>query len=338
MNALFDDGASLGQAELRPKPQSTCDKFERDGVLSIERGAELDPHFSVCPQCKEAAAKHGAILEALPFATPNTRAPIGWQTRVLQKTAPSESHAETRTGMPEAFGFVLAAAMLAVAYLGASRNLPAEDVDATADVHAKPNVPAVVETPIGPDPDRSGLPQDEAHKAPQKAPAPVAPAPRMPRKEEPTPMQAAPEETRNAPSAVKAMPLSAAPDTAPMAVAAAKPTHTTHKVVRPAALHGFHLVYPRAAMDQRIEGETSVQCTVRADGRNTNCRILKSLPFVDEAVLNAIAASRSDPIKVDGKPVDNSDHIWHITIKFRDPEPRTTARGVPIVTWKNSAP
>lgn len=318
---------------------ATCDKFERDGVLSIERGGDLDPHFSVCPECKEAAAKHGKILEALPLATPNVRAPIGWQARVLQKTAEAESRAETRTGMPEAFGLVLAAAMLAVAYLGASRNLPGEDVDATADVPAKPNVPVVVETPIGPDPDRTGLPQDEAHKAPQRAPAPVAPAPRMPRKEEPTPMRAAPEETRNAPSPARAMPLPAAPDTAPMVEAAAKPSSTAHKVVRPAALYGFHLDYPRAAMDQRIEGETSVQCTVRADGRNTNCRVLKSLPFLDEPVLRALAASRSDPITVDGKPVDNSDHIWHISIKFREPsEHQMTARGVPIVTWKNSAP
>jgi protein TonB len=317
-----------------------CEKFERDGVLSIERGAQLDPHFAACPDCKEAVEKYGKILEALPLAAPKTRAPIGWQARVLQKTQAAEAATrETRTGMPEALGFVLAAAMLAVAWLGASRDLPGEDVDATADVHAKPETPVVVESPIGPDPDRSGLPEDEAQKPLQKTPAPVAPAPRMPRKEEAPPMRAAPEEMRNAPSPAKAAPLAAGPDTAPMDEAAAKAPGTAHKVERPKALYGFHLDYPRAAIDQRIEGETSVQCTIRSDGRNTNCRVLKSLPFLDEPVLRALAASRSDPIKVDGRPVDNSDHIWHISFKFREPtEHQTTARGVPIVTWKNSAP
>jgi hypothetical protein len=32
----------------------SCDLFERDGLLQLEQGVELDPHFATCPDCREA--------------------------------------------------------------------------------------------------------------------------------------------------------------------------------------------------------------------------------------------------------------------------------------------
>ena len=32
----------------------SCDLFEREGLLQLERGVQLDPHFDTCPDCREA--------------------------------------------------------------------------------------------------------------------------------------------------------------------------------------------------------------------------------------------------------------------------------------------
>jgi TonB family protein len=87
-------------------------------------------------------------------------------------------------------------------------------------------------------------------------------------------------------------------------------------------------------MQAKVQGETSVQCTIRSDGRNTNCRVLKGLPYLDSAVIRAVEAARSEPIRVNGRAVDHSDHIWHITIKLREiVDDRTSARGLPNLNW-----
>lgn len=316
---------------------ATCDRFEREGVLSVERGLPLldDAHFECCADCQKAKEKHSAIRDALPFALPPTpRAPIGWQARVLAQTKP-EPKREKRHETPEVFAFVGLAAMVAAAFFGVTKRSALDSFAMTGDWSAKPNLPVLSDPQIAPLPVDENAAKEEKAAEKQKMPLPVAPMPRTSRKAI-APLLAMPEQT-NEPKAEA--PIVAAPDTAPMAEQNAPKAATPHKVTRPNKLYGFNLAYPKAAKDARIQGETSVQCTIRKDGKNTNCRILKSLPFLDEPVLAALAAAKSDPITVDGKPVDNSDHIWHITITLVDPiAPYNPGRGLPVVTWKNSAP
>ncbi len=314
---------------------TSCERFEREGLLSIERGLPLDAHFSSCADCKSAQQKHLVILAALPAAEEHVRMPIGWQARVLRATGPAKRD-DKRHETPEVFAFVGLAAMIAAAFFGVVKRSSLDSVDATADWNGKMPSSALTDETMAPNPDSKSEPNDKHAAVPQKTPMPVAPAPRRPRREMAPPMLAMPDETRDANNKA---PLVAAPDTAPMVNDATPTVAIPHKVIRPRALYGFNLQYPKAARDAHIQGETSVHCTIRKDGKNTNCRVLKSLPFLDEYVLSALAAAKSDPITVDGKPVDNSDHIWHITITLRDPiAPYTTSRGLPIVSWKNSAP
>jgi hypothetical protein len=44
-----------------------CDRFEREGALSIERGERLSAHFSECPDCKAEHARYQRIIAALSF-------------------------------------------------------------------------------------------------------------------------------------------------------------------------------------------------------------------------------------------------------------------------------
>jgi protein TonB len=43
---------------------------------------------------------------------------------------------------------------------------------------------------------------------------------------------------------------------------------------------------------------------VTADGSVNNCRVLKSLPFMDRAAIDAIERWRYKPYTVDGKPAE----------------------------------
>jgi hypothetical protein len=38
-----------------------CDRFEREGLLLLERGVQLDPHFDSCPDCLEARRVHARL-------------------------------------------------------------------------------------------------------------------------------------------------------------------------------------------------------------------------------------------------------------------------------------
>jgi protein TonB len=47
-----------------------------------------------------------------------------------------------------------------------------------------------------------------------------------------------------------------------------------------------------------------VKCVVTSEGAVNNCRVLKSMPFMDRAAIDAIERWRYKPYTVDGKPVE----------------------------------
>jgi len=325
-----------------------CDRFEREAILRIERGEPLDPHFDDCAPCIDARRKHERILAALPDAAPWANLPIGWQARVLAATGAEKERAPRRTFAPRPFApEVLASVCVALALVAGSVELGSRDVsvDVTGEPAPEPRL-AVVEMEAPETPLVEAVPEErvaptgdgdvKTNDARPLAPRPVAPAPlRRPREiDEPlAPPPPAPPLLRNLIAEAHVIAPVEAPDEPAQAATQPAPAH---RVARPNKLYGFSLKYPRRAMQMEIQGEVSAQCTVRRDGRNTNCRILNGLPFLDEPVLEALRASRSDPIRVDGKPVDNSDHIWRISITLRDPtEQPMMSRNVPVIRWKN---
>lgn len=314
-----------------------CDRFEREGVLRIERGLPLDTHFDACADCEVARHKYETLLSALPKAQPETSPPLGWQSRVLRAAAESDAARPAISmagwGKPFAWTAMAGAAALAVAAF-VPRTV---EFDVQAETHAAAPVPEfespieeVAQLPTGEDQesDAKPLPPPVAPKSAPKQPAPLA-QPMAPMAPEMTAPRVSP--TKPAPNAQRAM---MNPGGSANSSAQTVPQARKLQVVRPDKLYGFNLKYPPAAMKAKIQGETSVQCTIRADGRNTNCRILKSLPYLDSAVIRAVESARSEPIRVNGRPVDHSDHIWHITIHLRERvDDRTSARGLPTLNW-----
>jgi serine/threonine protein kinase len=101
----------------------------------------------------------------------------------------------------------------------------------------------------------------------------------------------------------------------PVAVAAASapapgPVNTGHDVLpfgegmsRPQMLQGTPIQYSREAIQGRVEGLMIVKCVITTQGRVENCRILKSLPYMEKPVLDSLYSRTFKPITYQGRPV-----------------------------------
>jgi protein TonB len=74
-------------------------------------------------------------------------------------------------------------------------------------------------------------------------------------------------------------------------------------VNRPVRIAGSDPTYTREALQARVLGKVLVKCVVMTDGSVRNCRIIKGLPYMDQAVLQALAAQRYTPATFQGRPV-----------------------------------
>jgi protein TonB len=59
--------------------------------------------------------------------------------------------------------------------------------------------------------------------------------------------------------------------------------------------------YSREAREAKVEGKVIARCTITEDGRLVDCRIIKSLPFLDEVVLATLAARKYSPVMYQGR-------------------------------------
>jgi len=75
------------------------------------------------------------------------------------------------------------------------------------------------------------------------------------------------------------------------------------EIVRPQRLSGGELRLPPEAIAQGVHGVVLARCLVTVEGVLKDCRILKSPPRVDAAVLDYLRRGRYSPITYNGKPV-----------------------------------
>jgi protein TonB len=72
---------------------------------------------------------------------------------------------------------------------------------------------------------------------------------------------------------------------------------------RPQLLAGPEPLFPREAREAKVEGTLLAKCVITTEGALTGCRIIKSLPFLDQPVLEALAQRRYTPVSFQGRPV-----------------------------------
>ncbi len=62
--------------------------------------------------------------------------------------------------------------------------------------------------------------------------------------------------------------------------------------------------YTREALVARVEGTLIARCVITTTGAVRNCRIIKGLPHLDQAVLQALQQRRYTPVLYNGQPVN----------------------------------
>ncbi|WPB80716.1 TonB family protein [Archangium violaceum] len=82
---------------------------------------------------------------------------------------------------------------------------------------------------------------------------------------------------------------------------------------RPVEVKGKDIVYTREALQARVEGTMVVKCTITKKGEVENCRVIKGLPHMNEAVVQSLQARTYKPIQLQGKPVA-VDYVFNIRL------------------------
>jgi eukaryotic-like serine/threonine-protein kinase len=66
---------------------------------------------------------------------------------------------------------------------------------------------------------------------------------------------------------------------------------------------GRPITYTREAIAARVEGVSIVRCVITAEGSVERCKVIKPLPFMDDAVVEHLQSQRFQPVTYQGKPV-----------------------------------
>ncbi|HEY5676933.1 MAG TPA: TonB family protein [Myxococcales bacterium] len=75
------------------------------------------------------------------------------------------------------------------------------------------------------------------------------------------------------------------------------------KMTPPAMISGPAPEYTADALERRVEGAMEVRCVVTSEGQVRSCKVLKGLPFMNGAVIEALERRRYKPALAQGKPV-----------------------------------
>jgi len=89
-------------------------------------------------------------------------------------------------------------------------------------------------------------------------------------------------------------------------------------MTRPERLSGPIPQYTKEALENRIEGLTVIRCTITVEGEVKKCIILKPLPFMEQAILDALYETRYKPVTFQGKPVQ-VDYTFNIRMSLPIP-------------------
>ncbi|WP_257459143.1 energy transducer TonB [Archangium lipolyticum] len=78
---------------------------------------------------------------------------------------------------------------------------------------------------------------------------------------------------------------------------------------------GAPIQYTREAVEARVSGLVIARCTITREGDIENCRIIKGLPHMDDAVLSSLTTRRYRPVSFQGRNVSVS-YIFNVKIRM----------------------
>jgi periplasmic protein TonB len=104
-----------------------------------------------------------------------------------------------------------------------------------------------------------------------------------------------------------------APPPKPVPAPPQQPLRIGGTIRSPLKVRGADPVYPAIAQAARIQGIVIIEATISADGRVMNARILRSVPMLDQAAIDAVRQWEYTPTLLNGVPVPV---IMTVTVQF----------------------
>jgi protein TonB len=86
------------------------------------------------------------------------------------------------------------------------------------------------------------------------------------------------------------------------------------EVQPPTKIHDATPGYPAIAQAARVQGVVIIEATIGVDGEVVGARVLRSVPLLDEAALQAVRQWRYTPTRLNGAPVAV---IMTVTVNFQ---------------------
>jgi protein TonB len=93
-----------------------------------------------------------------------------------------------------------------------------------------------------------------------------------------------------------------------------KPVHLSSGMQVPRKLANVDPVYPRVAQTARIEGVVILEATIDTRGRVIDVRVLRSMPLLDQAAVDAVRQWIYTPTLLNGVPVPI---VMTVTVNFK---------------------
>lgn len=91
------------------------------------------------------------------------------------------------------------------------------------------------------------------------------------------------------------------------------PIRVGGQIRQPAKIHDVRPAYPDIAQRARVQGTVIIEATIGKDGTIEEARVLRSIPLLDDAALQAVRQWRYEPTYLNGEPVPV---IVTVTVQF----------------------
>jgi protein TonB len=169
---------------------------------------------------------------------------------------------------------------------------------------------------------RSSVPATTTSVAPIPAPAPSVRTPTTSVAPTPTPSVRTPTTTSVSPTPAPSVrtppaPVSVRPRTPSSPVTPVerpeRPVRYTNALPKPRKTHDVAPVYPSAARAARIQGVVVIEATIDAAGRVQSVKVIRSVPMLDQAAIDAVRQWQYAPTLINGVPTPV---ILTVTVSF----------------------
>jgi protein TonB len=154
------------------------------------------------------------------------------------------------------------------------------------------------------------VPAVNPHAAPLEAPAGIAPDTGLVPEPEPSTDAGVP---GGLPASIDGAGLGVQPEAPPPPPQPVTPVRITSDLRRPAKTKDVMPVYPDIAMRARIAGAVILEATIDAQGKVVNLRVLRSVPLLDQAAVDAVRQWEFTPTRLNGVAVPV---VMTVTVNF----------------------